>query len=170
MFIRTGTREYEYAVVISDPQEQFDTVAAVSIEEILKLQHTRKPILMNPALDFENGVTAGRIDVTPEDKRRLARWIAAGYVITLKTPAYPGARYRFGRVPLAKLGMTEEQLFWLSSWCEAMDYEMERRQVVQPRPKPQPAPRPAEPAQPKLKRKDRRAIDRRRIMEIANDY
>ena len=156
MFVRTGSNEIQLAVVISDPNAPGDTVAAVAIGSILELRHKLGAIKCDPAIDFRNGYDAGTVPTTPEQRRRLCRWVQAGYTITLHTTA--SGEYRFGRVKREKLGMSDIDQLWLDNWIDAMDIEGERRQA-QAKPAPRPEPLPQKPK--RKRRKDRRALETR---------
>jgi len=128
MFIRTGSKQESLAVIISDPtRTEYPCVMAIAIQSVLNLRQKDGLIECDPVADFTNGYDAGLIDIDERTRARLIRWIDAGKIITLHTTAK--GEYRFGRVDVRSLGLTDDDLLWIDGWQASMDIEAEKRKA-----------------------------------------
>lgn len=117
----------ELAVLVTTYDEANQQIGCFAISSILSLRHTAGTLSGLPHEDLTKGYDCGAITCTPEQWRRVDRWVTRGDFVTVRMTA--SGEYRFGfctRRQLVNRGVTDEDFAWLNAYAEAADYEYRR--------------------------------------------
>lgn len=115
------------AVLVTTYDEANQQIGCFAVSSILSLRH--KPGALNglPHEDLTKGYDCGAITCTPEQWRRVDRWVTRGDFVTVRATA--SHEFRFGfctKRQLANRGVTDEDFAWLEAYAESADYEYRR--------------------------------------------
>lgn len=168
----------ELAVLVTDWDSESQQIGCFAISSILSLRHTAGALNGLPHEDLTKGYDCGSVTCTPEQWRRVNRWVTRGDFATVRVTA--SKEYRFGfctRQQLVNRGVTAEDFAWLNAYAESADYEyrrlIEAAKPVQETAKVDPAVKPEKREKARKPKPDRelvKAKNRRRVERWAEDW